>query len=264
MPQNVALAALIFGAVLFLLALTGGRFKLFGAELSATVGRGPRILAGVAGLALIVFGLRQSMPNSPAPQPASQAASSATRSSGTDAGPPVATQTSEPEASVPVAQGGGAPAQASSAPPESQAALPAGVLSDTEDSVQILDISPAPGSFLQRGQPHQFRITVAYSLQSADAAILSMSVAQIRNSAAGCNGDGNLTDATEIGITRGKRTANLDLTWSGDDPRVSKQAPYMEGFISFMPMFWQSINGKRGERIRNFGMYKSVCLRFGT
>jgi hypothetical protein len=72
------------------------------------------------------------------------------------------------------------------------------------DSVQILDISPPPGSQLTRGSPQVFNIKVTYSLQSTDTGILSMSVAQIRESALQCAGkSGQLTDATEVPMNEG-------------------------------------------------------------
>jgi len=57
MPQNLTLAAFVFGAVLILLALSAGSFKIFGAEMSGASGRWSRIAAGVAGVALIGFAL---------------------------------------------------------------------------------------------------------------------------------------------------------------------------------------------------------------
>jgi hypothetical protein len=56
-PQNITIAAFILGAVLLLIALIGGRFKIFGAEVSGTVGRAGRLAAGVAGTVLIIIGL---------------------------------------------------------------------------------------------------------------------------------------------------------------------------------------------------------------
>ncbi len=37
MPDNLKIGAFVFGAVLVLIALLGGNFKLFGAEVAATI-----------------------------------------------------------------------------------------------------------------------------------------------------------------------------------------------------------------------------------
>ena len=65
MPSNVALAAFVFGAVLLLIALLGGGFKLFGAEVSGTVGNGGRTFAGVIGAIFLVIGLLHPFPQLP-------------------------------------------------------------------------------------------------------------------------------------------------------------------------------------------------------
>jgi len=57
MPQTITIAAFVFGAVLLLIALIGGRFKIFGAEVSEVVGRTTRVIAAVAGIVFIVIGL---------------------------------------------------------------------------------------------------------------------------------------------------------------------------------------------------------------
>jgi hypothetical protein len=65
-PSNLTIAAFVFGAVLLLLALAGGKFKLFGAQVSGTIGKFARILAFVIGVGLISFGLlNQELPNPP-------------------------------------------------------------------------------------------------------------------------------------------------------------------------------------------------------
>lgn len=143
--------------------------------------------------------------------------------------------------------------------------LPAGVISDNEDSVQILDIHPPPSSFLQRGQSHTFNMKLQYSLQSTDVAILSVSVAQIRENPAGCaDRSGQLTDATQVEIKRGKRTVDVALTWSGDTGAATRGHIDMKGYLGFVLMFWREAGGGRGERIRLFEGYEGVCMRFGT
>jgi hypothetical protein len=72
MPQGIPIAAFVFSAVLPLIAVLGGKFKIFGAEISGTGGRTGPSFAAVLGTALIVVGLivalQQGGP-SPGPQP---------------------------------------------------------------------------------------------------------------------------------------------------------------------------------------------------
>lgn len=37
MPESIKIGAFVFGAILILIAILGGNFKLFGAEVAATV-----------------------------------------------------------------------------------------------------------------------------------------------------------------------------------------------------------------------------------
>jgi hypothetical protein len=57
MPQSVSLAAFIFGAVLVLIAVLGGRFKIFGAEVTGTVSGPLRVVAGTVGVPLLAVGM---------------------------------------------------------------------------------------------------------------------------------------------------------------------------------------------------------------
>ena len=57
MPQSITIAAFVFGAVLLLIALLGGGFKIFGAEVSGKAGAFGRPVAGVAGVILVLLGL---------------------------------------------------------------------------------------------------------------------------------------------------------------------------------------------------------------
>lgn len=73
MPSSLAIAAFVLGAVLLLVALLKGGFKIFGAEVSGTAGAGGRIFAFVAGLVLLGVGLSYEQAESssrPAPEPA--------------------------------------------------------------------------------------------------------------------------------------------------------------------------------------------------
>jgi hypothetical protein len=62
MPQTITIAAFVFGAVLLLIALLGGGFKIFGAEVPEKVGRTARVVAAVAGIVFIGIGLFDSFP----------------------------------------------------------------------------------------------------------------------------------------------------------------------------------------------------------
>lgn len=56
MPESLNIAIFAFGAILLLLGLVGGKFKLFGSEVSGTVGTAPRVAALVIGIGLLVWG----------------------------------------------------------------------------------------------------------------------------------------------------------------------------------------------------------------
>jgi hypothetical protein len=253
MPQNIALAAFIFGGVLLLLAVSSGSFKVFGAEMSGAVGRGPRIASGVIGVLLLCFGAWQANRPDPSsrPEPSPNVVAGRGGPAGGQAGSGTPTPAPAPTATT---------TQPDGAVAFGPTALPVGKLSDAEDSVQILDISPPPGSHLTRGSPQVFNIKVMYSLQSADTGILSISVAQIRDSALQCAGrSGQLTDATQVQIERGVHTTEVALTWSGDSIAATKGNVDMKGYLRFVPMFWRT--GRR-DRIRVFEGYDRLCMRF--
>ena len=154
--------------------------------------------------------------------------------------------------------GGSTPPTQTSAD-KSRAVFPAGVISDNEDSVQILDVSPEPGTYLRRLEPRVFKMKIAYNLESADVALLSMSIAQSRERG-GCT---HLPDSTRVEIKRGRHIVDIDLEWTGDTGAKSKGLVDMKGYLRFVPMFWRSESGRRGERIRVFEGYEKVCMRFG-
>lgn len=254
MPQNIALAAFIIGGVLLLLAVSSGNFKVFGAEMSGAAGRGPRIASGVMGVLLLCFGAWQA--NRPDPTPRPEPSPSVVAGRGGPAGGQAGSGTPTPTPTATATQPDGVVAFGATA-------LPVGELSDAEDSVQILDISPPPGSHLTRGSPQVFNIKVTYSLQSTDTGILSMSVAQIRDSALQCAGrSGQLTDATQVQIERGVHTTDVALTWSGDSVAATKGNVDMKGYLRFVPMFWRRVGNGRGDRIRVFEGYDRLCMRF--
>ncbi len=57
MPQNITTAAFVLGAVLLLLALIGGGFKIFGAEVNNSVNRWVRVTAFILGAFFLMVGL---------------------------------------------------------------------------------------------------------------------------------------------------------------------------------------------------------------
>jgi hypothetical protein len=74
MPQSIAIGLLVLGGVLLLVAITGGNFKIFGAEVDSPVSSTPiRFLAGLLGGALILTALVQNKlsASSPSTLPAS-------------------------------------------------------------------------------------------------------------------------------------------------------------------------------------------------
>jgi len=56
-PQSITIAAFVFGAVLLLIAILRGSFKIFGAEVAGTAGGFGRAFAGLLGVVLICVGL---------------------------------------------------------------------------------------------------------------------------------------------------------------------------------------------------------------
>ena len=65
MPESIETGAFVFGAVLVLLALVSGGFKIFGAEIPGTAGKLGRVIAFLLGLVLIGVGLFRSTGHGP-------------------------------------------------------------------------------------------------------------------------------------------------------------------------------------------------------
>lgn len=65
MPQSISIAAFVFGAVLLLIALLKGGFKIFGAEVAANAGKGARVIAGIVGVVFLLIGLGASTQDPP-------------------------------------------------------------------------------------------------------------------------------------------------------------------------------------------------------
>jgi GUN4-like len=63
MPENITIGAFVLGAILILIAILGGNFKLFGAEIASTVSSGwLRFVAFILGTALIIVALDIKLP----------------------------------------------------------------------------------------------------------------------------------------------------------------------------------------------------------
>jgi uncharacterized protein YgiM (DUF1202 family) len=61
MPQSISIGMLVLGGVLLLVAITGGNFKIFGAEVDAAVSSSKvRLLSGALGVIFIFISLAQS------------------------------------------------------------------------------------------------------------------------------------------------------------------------------------------------------------
>jgi hypothetical protein len=65
MSPSIMTAAFVLGAVLLLIAILRGSFKIFGAEVDGSAGRFGRIFAGFLGLILVCIGLFGSLYKSP-------------------------------------------------------------------------------------------------------------------------------------------------------------------------------------------------------
>lgn len=167
----------------------------------------------------------------------------------------------------------GQPATAASTPvpkPEtggsSQPATAAGTpvpKPETGDFIRLTQLTPKLGTHLNRGQEIPFAIDLVYNLESAESALLSISTAQYYASGGGCQGNGELVDAIEVPVVRGKHQITASLNWSGDTGLKSKGRIFYQGYLGFSPMFWATSNGSRGERIKAFGTDPNFCYAFG-
>ena len=118
MPQSIAIGLLALGGVLLLVAFTGGKFKIFGAEVDSAVSSASvRLLAGVLGVAFVVTALAQ---NKLGGTPSGQA--------------PASNQPASPSASAPVP---GA---------SSQASAPASSSAPSAASSSALNSAPSPAT----------------------------------------------------------------------------------------------------------------------
>lgn len=104
MPQSLSIAAFVFGAVLVLLSLVVGKFKLFGAEVEGTVSKASRVIAFLFGIFLIARGLNLGADQQPAPAPAQQQAKAAEPQAAVDDSDPAPEKAAPPKARKPVSK----------------------------------------------------------------------------------------------------------------------------------------------------------------
>jgi len=153
------------------------------------------------------------------------------------------------------------------AAPSAAAAVTAGAsahaVNNSVDSVALNSVQPPPGAYLKAGQPVPFNINVTYNQVSADSAILSISTVQVRTSTANCSGGGELVDAVDVPIMRGRHQIMTQLKWSGDTGSATGGRIFGSGYLSFSPMFWANNNGVRSARLDYFGTYAEYCYQFG-
>jgi hypothetical protein len=102
MPQSLSIAAFVFGAVLVLLSLVVGKFKLFGAEVEGTVSKASRVIAFLFGIFLIARGLNLGADQQPAPAPAQQQAKAAQPQPAVDDSDATPEKAAPPKAKKPV------------------------------------------------------------------------------------------------------------------------------------------------------------------
>jgi hypothetical protein len=154
------------------------------------------------------------------------------------------------EPAAPNAGGPGLAPEDSPAAPAAANARPTHALDTSTDSVALDFINPRPGTYLKRGQPVTFNIDVSYNLASADSAILSISTAQLRTSAAGCRGGGGeLVDAVEVPIVHGTHQAQARLTWSGDTVSATGGRIYGNGYLLTDVLGQQQCRARRAARL---------------
>lgn len=107
MPQSIMIGLLVLGGVLLLIAITGGNFKIFDAEVDSPVKSAPvRILSGVLGLVFIAVALLLNKPAGPQAAANNPAVSSSAAAAPAVPGPGASSGSGGAPASQPVAGGG--------------------------------------------------------------------------------------------------------------------------------------------------------------
>ena len=220
MPQNITLAAFLLGAVLILLAISAGNFRIFGVEMSGANGTWSRLVAGIVGLAVLSIALWPNLKTIIA-----------------------SPQTSNPSQSVakPVATAG-------------TGILPAGVISDGEDSAQILDVEPRLGTHFSGQEPRTFRLKIRYLLESKDSSVLAVSTRQFTSDRGGCiEPMGAYTNTTKINLTRGNHVSMASVTWDGGRKGLPAQ-----GYLTFV----FTLLGQNQGDSKQFH-FNAICIPFG-
>ena len=100
MPQSLAIGAFVLGAVLLLISLLSGGFKIFGAEVSGTTGATGRLVAFVMGVILLIVGFSYKESENGKPSPPPQPPSVNTPSQPGNPQPPFTASTSPPTSSI--------------------------------------------------------------------------------------------------------------------------------------------------------------------
>ena len=120
MPDTLQTGSFVLGAVLLLIAILGGNFKIFSAEVSGTVGTFVRWIAGLTGLVFVFLAF-----NPPGQLPKTVTGSSGPSSAGTPATQPGRASPGQPSAEAPRVGANSQSAAKVTAPDESAEAVTA-------------------------------------------------------------------------------------------------------------------------------------------
>jgi hypothetical protein len=152
MPQSIMIGLLVLGGVLLLIAITGGNFKIFDAEVDSPVKSAPvRILSGVLGLLFIGGAL---LLNRPAGSAGGQAAGN-NSASNSSSGAPAAAPNSAPSPGGSAGSSGSPSAQpaaagaAASNPSVSNSSISSSEYAIVFDPPTNVRVGPSTGSDVQ-------------------------------------------------------------------------------------------------------------------
>lgn len=127
----------------------------------------------------------------------------------------------------------------------------------TGDWIQVLSVTSSPGEPFRVGHPVRLTLKIAYSLTSQSNARLVVSVGQLPAAATNCAGSGELVDAGETVVNRGRGTAVVTVTWSGG---AHARQGISRGHLAFFPSLWKT---QGHNRIAYFGKTSRYCYAFG-
>jgi hypothetical protein len=122
------------------------------------------------------------------------------------------------------------------------------------DSVDIISISPAPGTTIESGQP--FQVQLHYTLFSTDKAVLALYIEQFPGTAEGCQGSVHQTNGgTNVPITRGEHELSITVEWLGDTG---------SGYLTAGVNFWTYGGDEQpvAPQIKAFGTFPNYCYPF--